>query len=349
MSDGAARLTTPYFEVVKRRTDDQQATERRLGRAADDIVACWRYRDKAFIEVFDPPPITDSWWSASNPLLLFYDFLRLGGVSVVPVTALDRQGEYRAAFVEAVRRAKNGVAIRLYKDDLELPAMSIAAIDALAKDCACTANQVDVIINLERILPERIAELRTRCLDFVSALSRGIDCRSLTIIGTSIPESISVVPEDGEVIARRLEVDLWQSLAPALRTTRLSCKVGDYGVVRPEYVDRKGPFPHINGRLFYTLETGTLVLRGKSRMEEPLEDQYSKLARRVAAGRHFRGDDFSWGDRFIERCARWPSAPGDPTKWIAACTSHHVELVSAQAERIFATPPEPGASIREPT
>lgn len=335
VSDNAVHRTMPYFEVVRRRDDTEDNQESRLVEAAERIADTWRFRGPAFVEIYDAIPRESGWWERGHPIAGFYKYLRHRGVEVVPTTSLDRSGDFRNAFIDTAKALGNGLGARLYSDDLELPENTVGNLVELLADANIAASQLDVVINLERLRSDQLGSLRGAVIDFFAAIYRVIEPRSITLIGSSVPENLSGIPENGEAHVRRLELSMWRDVGMGAWRRGLPLRLGDYGVVRPEYVDRKGPFPNINARLIYTVSDGMFVLRGCSRKKVPLDEQYGKLASKLAAHRDF-SDSMQWADRMIRASARAASASGQPKRWISVCTSRHVEYASTQTEEILA-------------
>ncbi len=321
----------PFFEVVRRRRRSSESPDQYLGKAADLIVETWRLNGPAYVEILDIPKLDNNWFPpAQHPVVLMHDWLRFKSVHAIPVLATHRDNDYREAVITTVKKEQTGVGLRLFESDLEVPTETAGFVRGLARDAEVSTAKVDLIIDLNRILLERLPPFRSLILDFLAALNQLLEYRSATVIGSSIPNGLEGIPSNESREVPRLELRLRKELVAAGRS---KLRHGDYVTVPPEFVDRDGPFPNINGKLLYTLDESTLVIRGQSRRHECLEDQYAKLVRRLVASGRFRGAELGWGDNYIEMCSRWPSAPGDPTTWVAVGTCHHLELVSAQIAR----------------
>jgi hypothetical protein len=326
-------FTRPLFVIVKPRSRKTDIGKDFVLKAADQLVETWRARGVPFVELFDEPEKRAAdWWSSDHPVALLHRYLRNRGVSAVPVTATDRHGDYATAVSVAVKEGKQGLAIRLYENDLEIPTETLSLVGEIAAGAGCAQSSVDLLLDLQRIQFPRIPELRSRVLDLLAAIERGPNFRSITLIGSSVPADLSGVPEYEQRDVIRLELRLWREIEQA-RKGRFALGYGDYGVVRPEYDDRKRGFKHINAKIFYTTPEFTRVFRGRSRMKEKLESQYVKLAQKLYQSEVFRGSEFSWGDSRIAACARRLDECSMPGAWIAFATSHHVEVVSEQFAR----------------
>lgn len=332
----AKYVTHPLFVIVKPRQRDSDQEGSFVAKAADLIVDTWRFGGVPFVELYDEPEATDKdWWSSEHPLVLLHRYLRNRHVNAIPVTATDRKGDYRDAICSIGKEMGNGLAVRLYENDLELPAETIAVLAQIAADSGSSEAKIDLLIDLKRIHFPQLPELRSRVLDFLAALDSRAPYRSVTLAGSSVPLNLDGIPELENRNVPRLEWRLWRDVRVA-RGNRRSPSFGDYRTVRPEYDDRIRGFKHINAKIFYTTEEFLHVVRGQSRMTEKLEVQYPQLARRLIAGGAFEGAAFSWGDAQIAACARCPEGFGMPAKWIAITTSHHVEFVRIQLTQEFA-------------
>lgn len=338
VSRPAQRLTKPLFVIVKPRRRNSKPEDYFVVEAADRIVEAWKLKGVPFVELYDVPTMDRvGWWSSDHPLVLLHAYLRNRGVPSIPVTATDRKDDYHDAFITAAKMGKLGIAVRLYEDDLEAPAATIKKLVEIAKEAECANSDVDLIIDLKRILIDRFTSLRAQVLDFLSALDREVPNRSVTLVGSSLPLNLDGIPQNDDRDVHRLELRLWKEVCAARGQSHL-LGLGDYLTVRPEYDDRQTNFKHINAKIFYTTNEATRVCRGQSRMKEKLEFQYPKLAARLTSSPAFRGAAFSWGDNRIASCASGAQLYGRPVDWIAFTISHHIELVSAQIEQEFTVP-----------
>jgi hypothetical protein len=326
----------PLFVIVKSRSRTTEEKPHFVVQAAERIVKSWRLKGSPFIELYDEPDPSDpGWWPHDHTLILLHRFFRSQDIWAIPVIATDRSGPYLEAFTEVVKSNQSGLCVRLYDDDLELPQESINRIGQIATGSGCTNAEIDIIIDLKRILPARQAHLRTAVLDFLSALDLEQPFRSIVLAGSSVPIDLSGIPENGTRDVPRYEYRLWQEIRSA-RGARRFPALGDYGTVRPEYDDRRGSHKHLNGKLLYTCEGATRVFRGESRAKRKLHLQYADIAKRVARDAVFSGMSCSWGDEQIANAARTRSASGDPATWVAYSTSHHLDFVCSQAMKEIA-------------
>ncbi|WP_230947891.1 beta family protein [Burkholderia territorii] len=73
-------------------------------------------------------------------------------------------------------------------------------------------------------------------------------------------------------------------------------------------------------------------------------NQYYDLAKKVVTDIRYRTREYSFGDSYIDDCARKLGKPGAPGTWVRADMNHHVTYVAEQVDRlvkVFASLPNP--------
>lgn len=335
ISDNVIQNTCPLFRIVKSR--NAEVPEKYLGRAVESIANSWRGRGVAYVELIDTP-VLDSLWAVDHSLVLIHRALSNEGVPTIPVVATHHlNDDHYKAVVTVAKGDKRGIGVRLYESDLEVPEETIKYIKKLAKDADTNLSSIDVLIDFERLLISRLPAIRALTLDFLSALDSSFNCRSVTVIGSSIPPDLDAIPHNSVRLIPRLEMVLWRQLVEA-RKERGIPRFGDHLITRADYVDVGGPFPNINAKILYTTNDGILIFRGQSRKKERLENQYTRLARSIINNKEiYSGRNFSWGDRLLDQYANGAMSSGTPSKFIAIGTSHHLTLVSAEVTEVALT------------
>ena len=54
------------------------------------------------------------------------------------------------------------------------------------------------------------------------------------------------------------------------------------------------------------------------------------IAQSVTDHPAYMGEDFSWGDEYIAKCARKEAKPGNPKTWVTVAINHHITFVVNQ-------------------
>ena len=190
-----------------------------------------------------------------------------------------------------------------------------------------TAESVDLLLDLKHLDGEIAA---SSIEPLVVQLAEMFDWRNLVLLGTSIPATLSCIPEETVGSVPRREWSLWRALATVVGG-RLS--FGDYCVQHPKPPQTTGYGMRANIR--YTTEDRVLVARGWGPVQQVGgNDEYVRLCEKLVNHNRFAGESYSWGDELIARCARGEIEPGDQRMWRGAGTSHHLALVANQLAQL---------------
>lgn len=153
------------------------------------------------------------------------------------------------------------------------------------------------------------------------------------LLASGMPRSLAGMFTGQGFEIRRTELDLWQNVTAGL--SKDGPTFGDYGVVHAYFSEptdlRK---TRLTMKIRYTLEHVWFVVRGGSFRKNP--EEYHDLAGIVGAHSDYKGRDFSAGDDVIFKCQTKLRGPGNPTVWVQADTSHHIEFVSRQISSLLA-------------
>lgn len=318
---------TPLLEFVgpKRgsRSMSASAVARWVERAAKVLGQRPVYLDTLRLS----PAMTLDTPDGRRPVLRYlHDQARIRHMRFVPVVWL---GEATDAVEQVVRDASaadaHGVALR-YLVLKTLPPSGTsrkALVESQLSRVAASPEQADLLIDLQflnedrELTEEEIAEL-------LSDLSGIGAWRSVVLLGTSIPQTLGVIPEGTVGSIERLEWTLWIKVEQ-LGLARVPA-YGDYAVQHPEPPAESGAGGRANIR--YTTEASTVIARGHGPLTEEGAVQYRELCQQLTALTEFAGGNYSWGDATIADCADGVLAPrGEPT-WRAAGTSHHIQHVT---------------------
>ncbi len=327
---------TPLIQIVgpaanAKRDFTLDTVKTRISHIAD-VVA-----DRPFyLDLLRLPPgrmLTDRRGSRIAALEAVYGAAIKHHLSFVPV--LDPQGPSTQTGV-AVRTAlatEHGCALRVRATQLFPPPGHTYASYLAAKvdDFGLEAGDCDLLLDFgyigddDEVDPEWTAKLVAECC-------RRSDWRSVVLIGTSIPKSLTSVGigEDTSGTIPRRE---WTHWIDASRLGAPNLAFGDYAIQHPEPPPKTTKSP-VWANVRYTGPTGVLIERGFDVMspDHGRLKQYDELCQRLVEVDEFEGGDFSWGDRAILRCANGAALGRSLSDWRAYGTSHHLELVRRQLE-----------------
>ena len=223
---------------------------------------------------------------------------------------------------------ENGVALRYRFRDIALApgtSQSDYLYDFLT-DLGTEVSNADLMLDLGYLDPdvELDAEDIATLLEEVAEVG---EWRSLVLLGSSTPQSLSCVKEGSVGKIDRREWEIFTQLREK-SPYRLPA-FGDYAVQHPQPpLDGGGPGMRANIR--YTVKGQMLVARGEGLVIQEGKEQYRELCQWLRDHSDFLGKEFSWGDRAIVACADGLLDPGWQALWRGAGTSHHIRFVVGQ-------------------
>jgi hypothetical protein len=311
LDDGVREALTPIMEALPDHADD-----------AEKFV-------KPMVKV----------WPVAVPFLLDYrlaeakaaaalsraaDRLADEGRIVVPVVAISRPEEYTRTAAAVARRHKAGAAIRLSADDIgdvdELPGV----LDSLLSRLRLDSSETDVLIDLYAFTPAHVGAMTTASVAAIRSLPRLAEWRSVTVMGTSFPETLSAVKPDTVAKLPRAEWRVWDRIRT--RTLPRQPDFGDYGVNHPELPDVDPRYMTMSANLRYTVEDNWLVFKGRDVKKHGYE-QFNSFCKKLVQMPEYAGEEFSWGDAAIRARCKGRSGPGNASTWRQIGTSHHLTFV----------------------
>lgn len=259
-----------------------------------------------------------------------FDLLKGLGRNVTPAYGFGRDDDLWVQLSDVITANARGFCFRIDIDDLDDQAEETWS-QILERSAAMklAPDQIDLMLDLRYIDDAAMEDLQRVVVDFLALIPRGAPYRSIIIVGSSALKNVGEVPKDGVAAIGRNELLLWsrleRDLGPGARLI-----FGDYGVIHPDFSDQ-GPNPNTNAKIRYTDRGRMIYFRGHG-LRRPVNDykQYQRLASQVRDSPHFRGRDFSYGDRYIDMVADGGTTPGSPGTWVLADMNHHIEYTAGQ-------------------
>jgi hypothetical protein len=290
------------------------------------LKECWRDRP-VYVDVpwFDDADDQEDAALAVMELLPACQALQ---VEVVPVVATTKSVRYLAAVNDYVRRVGSGLCVRLTLADFEEeneqdPAV---AIDALLGRFRLPDNQrPDLLLDLGD-LGSDLGRATLLARSVIASTPSSDLWRRFILAGASFPENLSDVNASTTTTLPRVEWDLWERLRRRRGSLRPDAIFGDYAITNPVVTELDPRMMRMSASIRYTTSQEWLVVKGRNVRQYGF-DQYYELARLLVDLPQFAGEEFCWGDRFIARCARGETGPGNATTWRKVGTNHHITLV----------------------
>jgi hypothetical protein len=271
-----------------------------------------------------------------HPVTVVFDEANELGLSGVPVIGLQRSTRYLQSVREVVRKDKRGVCVRVDNSDLENPGALNNGLNELLTYLGLQRSECDLVFDLKYIMPETRGPLMFAMNTILSLLPGIEQWRTLTMAASSFPDSMMNIPAYTFHEVPRVEWDMWTSMVTKGGIPRLPA-FGDYAISNPS-PSGDGIDPRImrmSANLRYTLDRTWLLLKGRNVRDHGYE-QFNELCRLlVNADGHFKGPEFSWGDKYIDDAAKNAGGPGNATVWRKVGTSHHLAMVTTQIANLL--------------
>ncbi|MFJ5333481.1 hypothetical protein ACIPTZ_00815 [Pectobacterium sp. CHL-2024] len=267
----------------------------------------------------------------SHPYRFYHKFLS-SGFNLGLVTGIDRDTSYQSEVIDLLRAYKNTrVLIRLHIDDITALRITLSEILDLYSNLVKYTNFVDFIVDNRIIKKDDVLNFSKRIKKFAMEIEENKIDSLLIVASSSFPASIKDYVGTGSTeLIPILELKLWE-LVSNIESNYASLTYGDYGVVSPDFMEittKDGKGIPIVPKITYTLEREYIVSRGKITSQHHRGyKQYKDMALYFTSIRGFR-TDFSFGEKYIERISDMTTKEsGNPTTWITACMSQHVNFI----------------------
>jgi len=263
-----------------------------------------------------------------------FESLRKLGTGAVPVLSIGSDKPVVALVKSVIQSDKRGMALRARFEDIMSPTYTQAARD-LMNSAGVTTGEIDFIVDLGAPNYEPYAAFAT---GLKAALTRLADLslfRNFILVGTAMPDTLSDVSKDGADLPRH-DWLFYQSFVGALPTGLRRPNYGDYTVVHPSFSAMDMRMLKPAGKVVYATSRNWSVYKGGSFRDNPnqMHDHCDEL---VKSG-EYMGSSFSYGDEYIERCAKRLIGPSNQTQWKKVAINHHITQALADLSKLVGVP-----------
>ncbi len=260
-----------------------------------------------------------------HPLTALLSRARLAGATAMPVTDFARSERYQAAVARIVTIDRLGAVIRLGLADIEEPELD-RRIEALLSKIECDAQSTDLCLDLSSRSFDDVDVLAELLINRINTLPQLLKWRSFSLAASEFPsgDELKKVKTGQSKVFRRGEWVLYERLLGRSQELARMPLFSDYGIEHPWFLPKKtGPLkPSVHLR--YTIGPTTFVSKAPPKSGyEGIREVCLEVSRRAG----FAGDNFSYGDRFIARCADGREDHGGPKTWRAVGHNHHMTIV----------------------
>ncbi len=336
-------MFTPLIEIPELGWDFEEKKEKKtVNHLLTDFALKKIYKkwgsSPCFVDLNLIPP-DERMKNGVHPVRFIFDKLRWLGCQAIPVTGLLRDGEYLREIKAAWAKDKNGVCLRI---TIEQSAKSTfkTELDSLLLTLEIQSINCDFILDLgspNNFLPlDGFSKSIKTILERLPYLN---DWRTLTLLGTSFPETMSSIKK-GEEIVPRYEWKLYKMLVANLRKSGIRLPTfGDYAISHPKVLELDMRITKPSATIRYTIDDGWYIVKGENVRDEKFGKfkQYRGLSKKIVNSRYYCGSNFSWGDRYIFKCADGSGSTGHLPMWRQVGTNHHIEKVTQDIASFYAS------------
>lgn len=269
-----------------------------------------------------------------HPLTFIFDDARAKGLDLVPVTGLHRDAGYQQSVQAIIAADARGVGLRCGLEEVLDPDFE-PNVRTLLAQLGTSPNAVDILLDLGN---PKFDPQDPLIAIIASALAGGgilASARSVTILATSFPDSVTSLQYGLDVLPRR-EWILYKALLAALPAQVRRPGFGDYAVAAVEFPKGDMRFMRGSPNIRYAVDDAWLVAKAK-RQKSNNNHAYPGLCGAIIASGHFAGTTFSEGSNYIDGCRLGTEKMGNPTTWKWVATNHHITKVVADLASLSGT------------
>ncbi|MDV3753721.1 hypothetical protein CMU20_01665 [Elizabethkingia anophelis] len=257
---------------------------------------------------------------------LFKDF-RERNLNGIPVSGFTKLESYKKAIKEIYQQDKKGICLRIESNELGSKNLK-DNIDNFLQFNEIQPNEVDIIIDLKNIVA---TDKNLYLLSITTILNQNFPhinkWRNLILAATSFPENLSDIDANSIDSIERSEWLLYNAL---LNNELIRNPIfGDYCIANAEITEMDPRFMQMSASIRYTYDKYWLIVRGRSTKTQGFV-QYHDLCERLIDRHEYKGNEFSWGDNYIDNCANRNVSTGNATTWRKIGSNHHFEFIIQQ-------------------
>ncbi|AKM09149.1 beta family protein [Croceicoccus naphthovorans] len=337
LSDPCRQRTVPLIEVLPPDYDfalrqPKKHIDEQLKPFGKQIEDHWPSRPALVdaVQIDAPTRMSDG----RHPLTFIFDDARARELALVPVTALDRDTAYQHSVAGIVAADGRGIGLRCGLEEALDPDFEMH-VSALTAHVGCPADAVDILLDLGS---PQFDPQNPLIAIVASALASGgifLSARSVTILATSFPDSLTSLQFGLDVLPRR-EWLLYKALMAALPAVARRPGFGDYAVAAVEFPKGDMRFMRGSPNVRYAIDDAWLIAKAK-RQKSNNNHAYPGLCGAIIASGRFAGAAFSEGSRYIDGCCLGTEKMGNPTTWKWVATNHHITKVVADLATLSGT------------
>lgn len=335
---------TPLFEIPTEQWDFEndapaKSLDEHLGKFGRRLKAKWGSRYCFVDSCYLQPNAQNA--AGVHHLAWIFELARQEGAKPIPVTGLGRAAAYTNAVKQIVAIDGSGCCIRLVSEDFDRPQLKNELL-ALLDFLGVKPTDADIVIDLQDNVGHSASAHARLALTMLQQLPLLARWRTLTIAGGSFPTSLPSATFRPSGTTPRFDWLGYRALVLSMPENIRVPTFADYSVsaqstelLDPRVVDPLAKIKYTVGDEWF-LAVGTQVKRNG-------RDQYVDLCKTIlnATPSVFHGAPYSWGDEYIDGCAKGLESTGGSSTWPSVATNHHVTRVVRDVAKLHAASSAP--------
>lgn len=337
LSPNTKKYITPLIELPEYGWDfeenkNQKSLDQLTNKFAERISKKWG-KTFCFVDVMKNIEYSDRLAGGTHPETFVFNKLREEKCLVVPVIGLKKDTLFLKEIKRIINKDQRGVCLRL---TIEQAASSSLEnnITELLSTLEIELMNCDFILDLGAPNYVPVDGFVNVILKIVKQLPHLNEWRTFVILGTSFPDSLVLLKEGINIVPRN-EWQLYKKLVIALVREKLRIPTfGDYTINHPKILLMDMRIIKPVAKIRYTIDDNWIILKGKNHRSDPT--QYFDFSKKLISSKYFCGKDFSYGDKYIVKCAAEKQRES-LTRWREVDTNHHIEKLTYDISNYYAS------------
>lgn len=274
-----------------------------------------------------------------HPVTFVFDELKAEKCLAVPVTGLERTRQYQSAIKRLLKSDGAGICLRLSIEQACASGLKSNVI-AFLKSVETAPDDCDLILDLgsPNFIP--LAGFGKLIQTAIAKLPHLKKWRTLTLLGSSFPQSMAEVKSSPAVISRS-EWLIYEFVVTGLATSGIRTPTfGDYAISHPDVLQMDMRKVKPSATIRYTIDDAWFIVKGPNVRQNGF-DQYRGHCKTVMSSGRYCGPGYSAGDAYIDGCASGTEGTGNLTTWRWVGTNHHLEKVVTDVANFYGSSGKP--------
>jgi hypothetical protein len=261
----------------------------------------------------------------THPLILLGQYANVLRMSLIPVTGINRDAEYKVAVRTVLNMFQQGACLRLTLEDIKSPELSGVISEELSF-LSLTPGEVDLLIDFQII--DHSAPTFASLFTIIPNLA---EWRNLIIAAGAFPKDLSKLKPNEKHILERTDWINWKHQFDTKARTKRVPVYSDYTIQHAFYSHRTGRLRY-SASIRYTTDESWIIMRGEDvfKPNGPGFKQYPDWAMLLCDLPEFCGDKYCMGDKYIKEMSQQTVKTGSASEWLQAGINHHMTFVVRQ-------------------